>query len=121
MSFECPHTGDDMPCPRCDNEMLVKDNSALRNEIERLKTLDRRCRGELSDQRRAAVVLPDSVIEFLEAEPQPETEETHKSLVRRILLSHGHTVSGCETCDFPIVDGLLKCLVCHPEPGEKMT
>ena len=41
--------------------------------IKRLKTLERLCREELSDQRRAAVVLPDSVIEFLEAEPPEET------------------------------------------------
>ena len=34
MSFQCPHNGGDMPCMRCDNEMLVKDNTQLKVACE---------------------------------------------------------------------------------------
>lgn len=36
MPFQCPHTGSDEPCMRCDNEMLVAENATLRELAKEL-------------------------------------------------------------------------------------
>lgn len=60
MSFTCPHTGADEPCIRCDNEMLVADNTKLREEVKVLRSEYAKLETKLADTNRFFDSVRDS-------------------------------------------------------------